>query len=290
VGYSEKGKRFSEAEFGKPIHSLDDLKRNGYWLVGREYDAAIMREALAGQKDGYYYSIFANQCQDWTDRLRRSAERLEAERGLDTQQYSQPTKSAAHYSKPVSPTEPASIWMGLLALALGIASIFGPMLAGDLFTVLVGVVLLVSGVSHIAYGLHAGDWRNFLHLLFLAMGLLVGGVLTLMNLRFAEVATGTLLGIVIAVQGMNSIVVGAGNRPLRRGLGLLAAGTAMLACAILILLRWPESSDASLGLWVGLALTAGGWSTIWLSWTTRHEDASPAPNAPSRKTQRAVAR
>ncbi|HEY5779609.1 MAG TPA: DUF308 domain-containing protein [Terrimicrobiaceae bacterium] len=290
VGYSEKGKRFSEAEFGKPIHSLDDLKRNGYWLVGREYDAAIMREALAGQKDGYYYSIFANQCQDWTDRLRRSAERLEAERGLDTQQYSQPTKSAAHYSKPVSPTEPASIWMGLLALALGIASIFGPMLAGDLFTVLVGVVLLVSGVSHIAYGLHAGDWRNFLHLLFLAMGLLVGGVLTLMNLRFAEVATGTLLGIVIAVQGVNSIVVGAGNRPLRRGLGLLAAGTAMLACAILILLRWPESSDASLGLWVGLALTAGGWSTIWLSWTTRHEDASPAPNEPSRKTQRAVAR
>ena len=49
----------------------------------------------------------------------------------------------------------------------------------------------------------------------------------------------------------------------------------MLACAALDFARWPESSDASVGLWVGLALAAGGWSTIWLSWTTRREDASP---------------
>lgn len=53
-------------------------------------------------------------------------------------------------------------------------------------------------------------------------------------------------------------MVGAGNRPLRRGVGPLAAGGAMLACAILIMLRWPESTDASLGLWVGLALIASG--------------------------------
>ena len=43
----------------------------------------------------------------------------------------------------------------------------------------------------------------------------------------------------------------------------------------MILLAWPDSTDAALGLWVGLALIAGGWSTIWLSWTTRQADASP---------------
>src|SRR5689334_15059619 len=47
IGYGEKGQRFSEAEFGKPIRSLQDLKMHGYWLVGRAYDPAIMREALA---------------------------------------------------------------------------------------------------------------------------------------------------------------------------------------------------------------------------------------------------
>ena len=91
----------------------------------------------------------------------------------------------------------------------------------------------------------------------------------LVNLRFAQVATGTLLAFLLTVQGANSIVIGAGNRPLIRGLGPLAAGLGMLACAALIVSRWPESSDASVGLWVGLALIAGGWSTIWLSWTTR---------------------
>jgi uncharacterized membrane protein HdeD (DUF308 family) len=279
VGYSEQGHRFTEAQFGKPIRSLEDLKRNGYWLVGQEYDPAIIREALAEQKDGYYYSIFSNQCQDWADRLRRSAERLEAERGLKANRADHP--SAPHYSKPVSPTEPASIWMGVLALILGAAAILGPIFAGDLFTILIGIVFLASGASHVAYGLHAKDWRNFLHFLFLALGLLIGGVVILMNLHFAEVATGTLLAILLAVQGANSIVVGAGNRPLMRGLGPLAAGAGMLACAAFIFARWPESSDASVGLWVGLALTAGGWSTIWLSWTTRREDASPSGAARS---------
>jgi hypothetical protein len=155
--------------------------------------------------------IFSNQCQDWADRLRRSAERLEAKHGLKAKPGGHP--SAPHYSKPVSPTEPASIWMGLLALILGGASILGPIVVGDLFTVLIGIVFLVSGASHVAYGLHAKDWRNFLHFLFLAFGLLVGGVLILMNLHFAEVATGTLLAILITVQGVNSIVVWRGQSP-----------------------------------------------------------------------------
>jgi uncharacterized membrane protein HdeD (DUF308 family) len=275
IGYSEQGQRFTEAEFGKPIHSLEDLKRNGYWLVGQEYDPAVMREALAEQRDGYYYSLFSNQCQDWADRLRRSTERLEAQRGTKAKPAAHP--SAPHYSKPVSPTEPASIWMGLLAILLGGAAILGPIVAGDLFTILIGIVFLVSGTSHVLYGLHAKDWRNFLHFLLLALGLCIGGALILINLRFAAVASGTLLAILITIQGVNSIVVGAGNRPLIRGLGPLAAGLGMLACAALIISRWPESSDASVGLWVGLALTAGGWSTIWLSWTTRREDASPLP-------------
>ena len=166
--------------------------------------------------------------------------------------------------------------MGLLALVLGAASILGPIVAGDLFTVLIGIVFLVSGTSHVAYGLHAKDWRNFLHFLFLALGLVRGGFMILMNLHFAEVATGTLLATLLAVQGVSSIVVGAGNRPLIRGLGPLAAGAGMLACAALTFARWPKSSDVSVGLWVGLALIAGGWSTIWLSWTTRREDASPS--------------
>jgi hypothetical protein len=83
VGYSEKGARFNEAQFGKPIHSLEDLGQNDYWLVGRRFHPDAAHEALAEQEDGYYYCFFSNQCQDWADRLKRRIERVEKTRGFE---------------------------------------------------------------------------------------------------------------------------------------------------------------------------------------------------------------
>ena len=277
IGYSEKGRRFSEIEFGKPIRTLEDLKKNGYWLVGGTYDPAVMEEALARQHDGYYYCFFSNQCQDWTDRLRRAAERLETERGLDSRQLALGSTNSAYYSKPVSPTEPASVLMGLLTLAIGVAAIVGRIVAGPLFTSLLGVLFLISAAAHVVYAFHAGDWRNMLSILLTGAGLSLAGVLILLDRYFAAIAMGTLLTILIAVYGLGSVALGVSSRPLRRGLGPLGAGLFMLALAILFAIRWPTSGDAALGLWVGLALIAGGGSTIWLSWMTRREDASPKP-------------
>jgi uncharacterized membrane protein HdeD (DUF308 family) len=276
IGYSEKGRRFSEADFGKPIKSLEELKANGYWLFGRTYDPEIMREALANLEDGHYYCVLSNQCQDWTDRLRRAAERLEKARGVTPGEAPRDCPISAHYSKPVSPTEPASIWMGLVGLGLGVAAMVGPLVAAKVFSVFIGAIFLISGVAHAAYGFHARDWRNMLPILLTSLGLLIGGSLMALNRPLTTVATGTLLGILLTVEGLGSVGLGITSRPLRRGLGPLVAGLVMLACALLIVLHWPASGKASLGLWVGLALCAGGWSTVWLSWTTRRDDASPA--------------
>jgi uncharacterized membrane protein HdeD (DUF308 family) len=276
IGYSEKGRRFSEADFGKPIKGLEDLKANGYWLVGRTYDPEIMREALAELEDGHYYCVFSNQCQDWTDRLRRAAERLEKARGLTPAAAPRACPIAAHHSKPVSPTEPASLGMGLVALGLGVAAMVGPLVAAKVFSIFIGVIFLASGVAHAAYGFYARDWRNLLPILFTSLVLLIGGGLLVLNRPLTTVATGILLGSLLTVEGLGSLTLGITSRPLRRGLGPLVAGLVMLACALLIVLHWPASGKASLGLWVGLALCAGGWSTVWLSWTTRRDDASPA--------------
>jgi uncharacterized membrane protein HdeD (DUF308 family) len=274
IGYSEKGRRFSEADFGKPIKNLEDLKATGYWLVGRRYDPGVMREALASLEDGHYYCVFSNQCQDWTDRLRRAAERLEKARGITPTEAPRDCPVAAHYSKPVSPTEPASLWMGLVALGLGVAAMVGPLVAAKVFSVFIGATFLISGVAHAAYGLHARDWRNLLPILLTALGLLIGGGLLVFDRPLTAGATATLLGILLTIEGFGSVGLGITSRPLRRGLGPLVAGLVMLACALLIILHWPASGKASLGLWVGVALCAGGWSTVWLSWTTRRDDAS----------------
>jgi uncharacterized membrane protein HdeD (DUF308 family) len=127
---------------------------------------------------------------------------------------------------------------------------------------------LVSRCALFTYAFHARDWRNMLPILLTSLGLLIGGSLVILNRHLTTVATGTLLGILLTVEGVGSLGLGITSRPFRRGLGPLVAGLVMLACALLIFLHWPASGKASLGLRVGLALCAGGWSTIWLSWTT----------------------
>lgn len=271
VGYSVKGRRYSEAQAGQPIASLDDLARYGYRLVGRIYDPDVMREALRRQQDGYYFSLFSNQCQDWTDRLRRLAARIERERG-EIARPRDPDLDAPS-PPPVIPVEPASIGMGIVALLLGGGAVAAPLVSGELFAAILGVFFMVSGLSHVAYALHAQDWRNMLAILGTAAGHLATGALVILNREFAVMAGSLVIAIALGVQGAWSIVVALFGRPRVHWLGTLISGAVMVAGAALAAVRWPSSGQRVLGLVVGVSLLAGGWSTIWLSWQTRRADA-----------------
>lgn len=264
VGYSEKGTRFSEADYGKPIESLDDLKANGYWLAGRTWEPEVMCEALDRQQDGSYYSIFSNQCQDWVDRLKRTARRVEKERGIDP-----PEGDEIADEKPVSPTEPASILMGVVALVLGLVAMIGPYVAGHFFTWFMGGVFVASGISHAVYAFHARDWRNLVAILLMAAGYGLAGAFLLVNRAVAMVATTNLIAVVLGLQGAGQVALAARSRPFLAWIGTFVAGLAMVACALMVLFKWPGDGQRFLGLVVGSCLLIGGWSTIWLSWQSR---------------------
>jgi uncharacterized membrane protein HdeD (DUF308 family) len=265
VGYSEKGRRFSEAEYGKPIRTLDDVRKYGYWFVGRRYDPDVMREALRRQQDGYYYSFFSNQCQDWADRLKRGAERVERERGI-----AHPRRRARMDADPrVLPTEPASIGMGLVALALGAGGFLAPVIAGGAFTVFIGVLLVAAGVSHVIYGAHARDWRNFLPELLTALIHFATAGLLLIRPLFGRMAGSAVIAAALGVHGGMDVFLGLFSRPRSHGTGKLLAGILMLSLSGLVLARWPVSGERLLGAAVGLSLLVGGISTVWLDWKTR---------------------
>ena len=54
----------------------NELINLGYRYEDKQYDDDIMREALKNVKDGLYSSVI-NNCQDWSDRLRKEYDRLE---------------------------------------------------------------------------------------------------------------------------------------------------------------------------------------------------------------------
>lgn len=273
IGYDEKGKRFNEADFGKPINNLDDVDKNGYWFIGKLYDPDAMREALKRQKDGYYYSFFTNQCQDWADRLGRLGAKIEQEWEKEGRKLSIPPHMSASKeaprSKRISATEPASVGMGVLAIVLGLAAIVTPQISGEAFAWVLGLYFLAAAFFQTIYAFHGNDWRSITPILFTAAMNLGAGLVLLLNTQFAIVAISLLLAIVLGIQGLSHLFLGLFSRPRLNWIGHLLGGLGMLILAILVFLRWPNSGNNLLGIYVGIAFLLGGLSTVILSLRTR---------------------
>ena len=272
IGYSEKGKRFSEADFGKPIHSLEDLERGGYWLVGRRYHPDAAREALAEQEDGHYYSFFSNQCQDWADRLRRRMDRIEKTRGLPPPEPVE-EKKEARFWKERAPTVPASLVFAFIAIVLGVGSFLAPVVAAQRSVMVLALFFIASGVADVAYAFHGRLWSQILHTIFFALLNLAGGIALLVDTTVAAYWAGGLFGVALAVNGVAHIVVGLRSRPLTSWLSSLGLGLAMLVTAILLFTKTVGERDAIFGFIIGFNLLLGGITTLWLRWTASREQA-----------------
>ena len=275
IGYSEKGTRFSEADFGKPIHTLEDMKKNGYWFFGRRYDPDVMDEALSRQRDGYYYSFFSNQCQDWADRLKKKASQVENDWGESGRSYrtfdNKETLALFRKSVGVAPTEPASMTMGVFAILLGIAAGAAPIIAGGIYAKILGLFFVAAGLSHGVYAYHGRDWRAGLPIVLLGGIYVAAGVFMLINSELAMMAMSLMLAIVLAVQGATYVFVGLFSRPLKNWGGFLVAGSIFIACAAMMFAGWPDSGERFMGVVVAFALISGGLSTIYFSYRTRSD-------------------
>ncbi len=273
VGYSEKGTRFNEAQFGKPIHSLEDLRQGGYWMVGRRFHPDAAREALAEQDDGHYYSFFSNQCQDWADRLKRRIERVEKARGLQALGAESEAEGVPVFWRENAPTVPASLFLGIVAILLGIGACLAPIFAAQKSVIVLALFFIASGAADVIYALHGHVWSQILQTILFAMLNLFGGIALLLDTSVAATWAGSLFGYALAVNGVSRMVVALRSRPLKNWLVSLLAGFGLLIGAVLLLTRTVDERDAVFGIIVGVNLILGGASTIWLRWTASRQTA-----------------
>ncbi len=283
IGYSEKGKRFSEEEFGKPINNLEDISKNGYWLVGRKFHPAAAEEALSEIDDGHYYSFFSNQCQDWADRLRRKMERIEKAQGLVP--IARTETGDNRFWKEKAPTVPASAAFGLLAIGLGVGSFLAPAVAAHRSIWILAIFLIVSGISEIVYAFHGRVWSQILGTIFFAiLNIAAGGALLLDTQNLAGWAGG-LFGVAFGINGLAHIGVAIRSRPFLHYVGTLLTGLGMLIGAVLLFTKTVGERDVLFGIIIGANLILGGFSTLWLHWTNskrfpfRGKDIGPSPTA-----------
>lgn len=172
-------------------------------------------------------------------------------------------------------------WAWIVGVGAGLAGLGGVALgslaaAGVAGMIALGLALIAAGVLEILHGL--GQMRSGRAAFWWGLGLLylLCGGLVLRNPAFAAGALTLLLGAGLAASGVLRITLALQVRPLTDAWGWVAAsGAATVMLGLVLLLLWPASSLAAIGLLLAFDLMAAGLGWVLVGLALRRQ-AAPA--------------
>jgi uncharacterized membrane protein HdeD (DUF308 family) len=165
--------------------------------------------------------------------------------------------------------------LGVVSVIAGLFAISFTFAATMASVLLLGILLLVAGVTEVLNGVLVRTGKSFaLHLLAAALYLIVGVFVLEDPVQAAAVLT-LLLAAAFFVGGLLRIVFSVAVRFPSWGWVLLN-GVVDLVLGLMIFNRWPGSSLWVLGLFVGIDLLFHGWSWIILALNVRSYQAAPS--------------
>jgi uncharacterized membrane protein HdeD (DUF308 family) len=155
-----------------------------------------------------------------------------------------------------------SVLVSVGMILVGIAAIIVPAVAGITVTVLVGWLLIASGIAHLMFGWELRTtgvltWELLLGTLYIFVGCYL-----LFHISAALAAFTVVLGIYLFVEAILEFVLSYRLRPLPGWGWLTLDGVLTLLLAILI---WRTSAPLAIGVLVGISLLLSGISRLVLS-------------------------
>ncbi len=163
---------------------------------------------------------------------------------------------------------PWLVLLGTALIVLGLLALGSPWVATLATAVVIGVLLLVSGVAETVGALWSRGWNGFiLHLLSGVLSLVVG-LLVLRAPGGAVLALTLLLACLLTVGGLFKVVVALTTRFEAWGWPL-ARGVIDLILGVLIGLEWPASGLWVIGTFIGISLLFRGINWIGLGLALR---------------------
>jgi len=160
-----------------------------------------------------------------------------------------------------------TMW-GVITMILGIICMSIPLVVGSSVALIIGIVVLIAGISRLWWGFKAtGSERVFL----LVVGVLTTlcGVVMLANPMFTAGVLTILLAIYFIADGIFEIMGSFSMRP-EQGWGwLLFAGIISLILGIMIWKQYPLSGLVAIGVLLGIKLIFAGLLMITVGTTAR---------------------
>ncbi len=160
---------------------------------------------------------------------------------------------------------------GVVLVLIGIAAIFAPFVTGVATAMLVGALLLASGVVQLIHAFRAGTWGSGLAVFFGGFLRLVFGGLVLAHPLLGLSFLTILLVIYFMVDGVSRCAFAWRLRPLHGWSWSMFGGLACILLAALLWFSWPLSGAWAVGTLVGINILLIGWAALEMGAAARSE-------------------
>ncbi len=172
-------------------------------------------------------------------------------------------------TKTALPPRGLLISLGILNIIFGFVALGSPLMAGAAITLLIGIMLTLSGVFELVYAFSKSGWKAELFT-FVAgiISILCGGFI--MAKPLAALLTITLvLSIYFVVSGITQIMA---SFKAQSGKGMLIfSGAASLILGLMIWRQWPVSGVWAVGIMVGIKILFTGWGMLFMGMAVGRE-------------------
>ena len=160
--------------------------------------------------------------------------------------------------------------VGILMVIFGFLIVLFPVAGTLTIDFLIGILLLIAGLSQIVLAFKAKKWTGFLVTLILGIIYAIAGLFLLFNPLAGVITITLILGIFLLIDGLFRIILAFTVRQEHDWEWLVFGGIVSIILGILILMSWPESSAVVLGLLFGIAMIMGGVVNVVLSLSVKN--------------------
>ena len=160
-------------------------------------------------------------------------------------------------------------WLGIVFIALGVASVLAPAVAGSALVIVIGFILLFAGAVPIVRELKAEPSKERTMGLTLGIITALAGIAIIGHPLFGLAFLTLLLVGYFVVEGVWKIVVSFRYKPATGWKWLLASGALSLILGLLIWSQWPVSGMWAVGVLVGVNLLGTGLALVTLASTLK---------------------
>ncbi|MBV8683338.1 MAG: DUF308 domain-containing protein [Caulobacteraceae bacterium] len=161
------------------------------------------------------------------------------------------------------------MWLGLAFLVIGIAALVFPMISTLAATLLVGWILIFSGVASLFGAFSIRGAGPFFGALLFGLLALAAGVFILARPLGGALAITLCLAILFMIQGAFEAVLAFELRPARGWFWMLISAVASVIVALVIIAGWPGVSLIALGIIIGVNFISSGLAYLLLGGALR---------------------